>query len=174
MQPSIFGNLLSCGSWILHALETVSKLKEVLIIGVGEESLQGTKETSLATENFSISKETQQLLQCQHHRSYGETVPITILKEASHYGNWEEWYQKYLHYPVFLSIDKDVLSKEELKTDWDQGTMSKQELKHACEILLSQFPIMGIDICGEGQETDDISQSLKINQDLIRIFLRNY
>lgn len=174
MQPSMFGNLLSCGSWIRNALETIPELRELLIIGVGEESLLGTKKTSLTTENFSIISETKQIFQCQYNQNK-RTIPITILKETSYketpyYENWEELYKTYLHYPVFLSIDKDVLSKEVLETDWDQGIMSWRELENACkQLLYYSFPL-GVDICGEEMESHDISQSLKINQQLIQLF----
>lgn len=175
MQPSMFGDLLSCGSWILNALETIQEVKELLIIGVGEESLQGTKETAFTTEHFSILQETETLLQCQYHnykdyKNGKKEVSITILKEKQHYKHWQDLYKNYLHYPVFLSIDKDVLSKEELETDWDQGVMSKKELNNACKELLCHSPLLGIDICGEGAETNNFSQSLEINQKLIQLF----
>lgn len=170
MQPSMLGGLLSCGSWIYHALETISELKELLIIGVGEESLQGTKETAFTTNNFSILSETEQFLTCQYNQNK-TIIPITILKEVGNYNNWTELYKNMLHYPVFLSLDKDVLSKEELKTDWDQGIMTLEILKNACKQLLCQCTILGIDICGEGTESDDVSQSFNINKQLIDIFL---
>lgn len=170
MQPSSFGNLLSCGSWILNALQVIPELKEIFILGVGEESLEGTKKTAFTTQNFSAFKETKDFLYCQYHNNSTSHIPITILKEKLNYNHWEELYRKYIHYPVFLSIDKDVLSKEALETDWDQGTMSKKDLSIACKKLLQYSPPLGIDICGEGKESYHISQSLEINKTLIQIF----
>lgn len=169
MQPSIFPELLSCGSWVLTSLETLKTLKEVLLIGVGEQSLEGTKKTSFTENNFSIFSETEQILICHYHKK-DTIIPVTIIKEEAKDNNWKSLFEKYLHFPIFLSIDKDVLSKKELETDWDQGSMSLLDLKNACKQLLDyDFPL-GIDICGEGMESCDFSQSLKINQELIQLF----
>ena len=51
---------------------------------------------------------------------------------------------------VYLSIDKDVFSREELETDWDQGLFRfghVREVVEACAARLS-----GCDICGELSE----------------------
>ncbi len=169
MQPSIFPELLSCGSWILTSLETLKTLKEVLLINVGKESLEGTKKTSFTENNFSVFSETSQILKCHYHKK-DTILPITILKEEAKDKNWKKLYQDYLHYPIFLSIDKDVLSKEELETDWDQGSMSFIDLKTACKQLLDYSFPLGIDICGEGMESSDFSRSLKINREFIQLF----
>jgi len=51
--------------------------------------------------------------------------------------------------PVYLSIDKDVLSGEYAATDWDQGQMSLEELKSAVRAIAAGHDIIGADICGE-------------------------
>ena len=54
-------------------------------------------------------------------------------------------------FPLYLSIDKDVLSEDVVMTDWDQGDMTKEEL---LEILdnMAKNPLLGVDICGEIKE----------------------
>ena len=75
--------------------------------------------------------------------------------------------------PIYISVDKDVLSKEEFASDWDQGKMSVitliEELKH----LIKKFKILGIDICGEPVIDDyyNISLSNNINKELVNIFV---
>lgn len=49
--------------------------------------------------------------------------------------------------PVYLSIDKDVLSVEDARTNWDQGCMRESELCVAIEALRER--IVGSDITGE-------------------------
>jgi arginase family enzyme len=49
--------------------------------------------------------------------------------------------------PIYLSIDKDVLSSEVVQTNWDQGVMSLEELTAAIQRL--QPRIIGSDVCGE-------------------------
>lgn len=50
-------------------------------------------------------------------------------------------------HPVYLSIDKDVLSAEDARTNWDQGVMRERELTAAIEVLRGR--IVGSDITGE-------------------------
>ena len=51
--------------------------------------------------------------------------------------------------PVYLSIDKDVLSKEYASTNWDQGSMTLAQLKETLRAIAAQREILGIDVCGE-------------------------
>ena len=76
-----------------------------------------------------------------------------------------------LHHPVFLSIDKDVLSADELETDWDQGSMAGNELTALCRLLSESSHILGVDICGEPDIGQDAAKSLRINRELMQIFV---
>ena len=63
-------------------------------------------------------------------------------------------------YPVYISIDLDVLSTDFARTDWDQGDMTLDELCEALDDLNASCRIIGADICGGiteaqgGTETD--------------------
>ncbi len=50
-------------------------------------------------------------------------------------------------HPVYLSIDKDVLSPEDVRTNWDQGRMREAQLVAAIRVLTGR--IVGCDITGE-------------------------
>jgi hypothetical protein len=50
--------------------------------------------------------------------------------------------------PLFLSIDLDVLSPAEFRTDWDQGEMLFSQLKEVLQTLCRGRRILGVDICG--------------------------
>lgn len=50
--------------------------------------------------------------------------------------------------PVFLSIDLDVLSPAFARTDWDQGSMTLDELLSAARRIKAEHRVLGIDICG--------------------------
>ena len=52
-------------------------------------------------------------------------------------------------YPVYISIDKDVLSEDVVKTSWDQGKMNFDLLKRILHSIILKFDIIGIDVCGE-------------------------
>ena len=49
--------------------------------------------------------------------------------------------------PIYLTIDKDVLSPEDVHTNWDQGVMRLSELQSA--IALFRARIIGSDVTGE-------------------------
>ena len=66
--------------------------------------------------------------------------------------NWRAFAQAHVRLPVFISIDKDVLSPKEEITDWDQGNMSLAMLEGILQILIRRHRILGIDICGECPE----------------------
>lgn len=76
-QPPSFGQITSCGGWVLEAKETLSNLMNVYTFGVGE-----------MPDINSIDKDI----------------------------------------PLYISIDKDVLSEDYAVTDWDQGDMTIDEM----------------------------------------------
>ena len=75
--------------------------------------------------------------------------------------------------PVYLSIDKDVLSENEFNSDWDQGAMSLSVLKEEMKKLIRSSDIIGVDICGEPPINDEVNISLSnnINKELANIFV---
>ncbi|MBO4743761.1 MAG: hypothetical protein J5533_09030 [Bacteroidales bacterium] len=50
--------------------------------------------------------------------------------------------------PVFLSLDLDVLSPAFARTDWDQGSMSLEELLSAIDRIMTAHRVLGVDVCG--------------------------
>ena len=51
---------------------------------------------------------------------------------------------------MYLSIDKDVLGSDEVKTNWDQGVFSATHLRAL--ITECRDAIVGADICGDVSE----------------------
>lgn len=100
-QPPSFGDILSCGGWVLEAKEHLSHLKNVYTFGVGNEIPP-------------------------------EEIPDDL--------------------PLYISIDKDVLSTDFAITDWDQGEMSLDEMKNILSIIMQNHSILGLDICGDSGE----------------------
>lgn len=51
---------------------------------------------------------------------------------------------------VWVSLDKDILSKDYARTDWSQGDMSLEELTGMLETVFTKSArVLGVDICGE-------------------------
>ena len=60
-------------------------------------------------------------------------------------------------FPLYISIDKDVLSESEGKTNWDQGNVALDQVLHFIDAYMQQTPnrqLLGVDICGEDPEED--------------------
>lgn len=58
--------------------------------------------------------------------------------------------KKLLSLPLYLSIDKDVLSQSELELGWDQGTWNVRKFFNLLSSILSEgVGLVGVDVCGE-------------------------
>lgn len=79
----------------------------------------------------------------------------------------------------YISIDKDVLSEEVLKTNWDQGSMRLDSLIKWLKFLNRLGFVIGVDLCGENhynplQELIDIDDSIshiRVNNKIYEIFI---
>lgn len=154
MKPSMFAGLLSCGCWIKEALDALPFLKNVVLIGVAD-SLADTAEPD-----------------------YAGRVRIISESMAEEDDTWLEILEAEALKAVYLSIDKDAFGREEVVTDWDQGTMTLEQLERAYRILDSRR-ILGVDICGEadrdeffsGQMSASDEQNDAANRRILRMLL---
>ena len=140
MKPSMFAGLLSCGCWIKEALDALPFLKNVVLIGVAD-SLADTAEPDYAGRVRIISESMAEA---------GDTWLGILEAEASE--------------AVYLSIDKDAFGREEVVTDWDQGTMTLEQLERAYRILASRR-ILGVDICGEADRDEFFSGQMSASDE---------
>ena len=70
--------------------------------------------------------------------------------------------------PVYISVDKDVLSTDVLRTNWDQGDMKKEEFFDIFTSIIKNRPVLGIDICGEDEPGKSTSQNDAFNMEIIK------
>lgn len=135
VQP-LFDDILSCGSWILNSIENNEHLKKVILIGIDE------KQVSL------IPKHQDKVL-------YLKDDDLENLEV------WKKIDDLLHHYPLYISIDKDVLSKHVVQTDWDQGSMQLIEFKILLAYLFKNSHTIGIDICGECANEVELLNEIK-------------
>lgn len=141
MQAPLFGPILSCGSWIKDTIEANSNLENVYVIGVNEELITedmrsshfGGSENAVSTKIHFITK---QMLADKRE------VSDIVAEEQTSGDNCRK-------NDIYISIDKDVLSENEYKTNWDQGDMSVEELLEMLEFICRRRNVIGIDVCGE-------------------------
>ena len=125
MQPSLFQNLLSCGCWVKQVIDTNPYLRKVFLVGAKEELIQ------------------------QIPNEYTEKVICYSEKTCIHEKSWKKYFNQYEEIPFYISIDKDVLTKSEVMTNWDQGSMTMVELEAILRHILYKHQVLGVDICGE-------------------------
>ncbi len=65
--------------------------------------------------------------------------------------------------PIYISLDKDVMDIENVRTDWSQGSMTLVELENHLRGLLANYHIIGVDICGEKKD-NPTEEDLRINR----------
>ena len=69
--------------------------------------------------------------------------------------------------PLYISLDKDVLSEEVLSTNWDQGSMREEELTLILKELCKTRRIIAFDICGEDLPDEPCKNNLEFNRRMI-------
>ena len=141
MQVPAFGDILSCGGWVRKVLEENRLLREVWLVGINPD-LRGEC-TGFGNRVHIIDRE--EAAACLP-RTVADRIPSDL--------------------PVYLSIDKDVLSREEARTNWDQGTMTLDWLLSFVSGI--RHPWAGVDLCGglssdKGGDESDFSINRALN-----------
>lgn len=128
MQPPAFGGLLSCGGWIAASLEELPLLQEVILVGPDEEAYAQV-EPDLQQKVRFLSREKLSMMTPEEKEDFFKNLDTDL--------------------PLYISVDKDVLCKEDAATTWSQGDMQLSELLNFLEIVLERQNIIGMDVCGE-------------------------
>ena len=69
--------------------------------------------------------------------------------------------------PLYISLDKDILSEEVLKTNWDQGDMGGEELFDILTMLFDTRDVIALDVCGEELPDAPCGANKQFNEKLI-------
>lgn len=156
MQPTLFEDMLSCGSWVKDVLETNSFLHKVFIVGAAEPLVE-----AMTT-------------------GYGDKVKCYSETDLSHEEGWNRFSEEHVDCPVYISVDKDVLNGASAATNWDQGSLTLEELESLLGIILKKEAVVGVDICGECsrslnffEEKRELAINGKANSELLALFLKS-
>lgn len=158
MQEAAFFGLLSCGSWAGEVLDTHELLSHICVAGPGLKDFREykgqawAKLTRICREELSDGGE--EIL-----REFLETDPDL---------------------PLYISIDKDVLRKEEARTNWNQGELALDQLLKLLELIFEKRKVIGADICGENPPDtarpisgEDLQINSRTNRELL-LFLKKH
>lgn len=146
----LFPGMVSCGSWIRDLLDLLGNIDRVYVIGP-------------------------QLKQYPH-----KTIPdhikekLVVIDESEILENhWQALANQLAGKRIYLSIDRDLLSEVEVETNWDQGGVKSQQLQNYLLASLAGSQLLGADICGDWDwtEQDFLSQVANKRMDLSRLNL---
>ena len=135
MQPPRFEGILSCGGWVKEVLEQNKFAQSAMLIGVKDSLVDEIREDFSASNNAAILDKVKFICESE----LDSIVSVTLERSDKVQNNR----------PLYISIDKDALSTNEAATNWDQGSLTFEQLTSALEILVQNRDILGIDICGE-------------------------
>ena len=147
MRKPAYGDILSCGGWVRELLLKNKLLKKVILTGADK---------GLFEEELTYLKDEE------------KERDMDICSKIEYFFDIAD-FKVDAGLPVYISIDKDVLKEAEVNTNWDQGSASSAELYAAIERIFSKRKVIGVDICGEADVSDeaDIKKGLDIDLQLI-------
>lgn len=111
MQPPLFEEMISCGSWVEDTIESNPYLRKVIIIGASENLIKHVSP------------------------KYRQTVEFYSEQSLQHEASWKQFSNETIDTPVYISVDKDVLNPQSAVTNWDQGSLTLNELEHLLSII---------------------------------------
>ena len=137
MQPPRFEGILSCGGWIKEVLDNNKFVQNVTVIGVADHLVEEIQE-DLTQANAA------EILSRVTFIRESELTAVTLEGRSP-----DRVHLTSHTTPVYLSIDKDALNTQEAATNWDQGSLTFEQLTETLQALAQNRKILGIDICGE-------------------------
>ena len=127
MQKPLIEGMTSCGDWAAQVIMENKNLVQLILVGAANEDISQidvTNKEKLVT--FSVE---------ELRNGTGKEKLEDIITDV----------------PFYISIDKDILDRRYIETNWSQGHMPLGMLDHLLEFFLKDKKILGIDICGECQ-----------------------
>jgi len=135
--------VITCGSWVRDLLKE-NKIEKCVIIGLNRKDYEFFRNSEYKKVFF---------------------IPEDLPQEVKIYYLMKELSDR--NVPIYVSIDKDVLSKDYAATNWDQGTMTLEELLEIIEIIAGTKRLIGVDVCGEWKQVTGNFISVMLDEEKI-------
>lgn len=137
MQKPMIPRLTSCGSWAGELIGRNSNLRQLILIGQEQRSMDA------------IGEDLREKLVC------------ISMEELEQHGTGKETGRIDMTVPIYISVDKDVLSPYYARTNWNQGNMSADILKKLLKEVFIHQKVIGVDICGECSLQEPVPQLME-------------
>ena len=173
MQEPRFGNILSCGGWVLEVLKSNPFVQGVTLIGVADHLADEIR----SDDKVNFVKESALFQIPGQARNDADQIPDQARNDGIADMVQTSWRPTSRHLesaPLYISIDKDALAPAYAATNWDQGSLSTEMLKSSIAGLAACHKILGVDICGErardfaGNEHHTVQEADALNSELNR------
>ncbi len=138
MQPPRFEGILSCGGWIKEVLEHNRFVQNVVVIGVADHLIEEIQQDLSQANTAEILNRVTFIRESELKNLQDNLSSFVCSEHAS-----------VLSSNLYISIDKDALNTQEATTNWDQGSLTFEQLAEALQVLARNRKILGVDICGE-------------------------
>jgi hypothetical protein len=160
---------MMCGSWLYHAFTTTKMLK-VFHVGGSEKAFDATGNIFDAVECFGNGRGIQKYLDdgrviClpatrkfaeNPYINYDNTInqPLKIAGKLSKkrlLSLLEQHREELARFPLFIAIDKDVLTAQDNIQSWGAGELLIEDVETIISsfMQLSNYQIIGVSICGD-------------------------
>ena len=154
MQRPMF-DILSCGGWVLDVAEKNTFVRDIHIIGADRKLISELEENVRQRAFFYDPEDV----------FYDEGGEVKIKPIDS-------------SFPLYLSVDKDVILRDEIATNWDQGELSSRQVLKFMEWAAGcDKGLLGVDVCGEcaadgdgGDFEADLAGNSEFNQRTLELF----
>ena len=168
-----FGNILSCGGWVLEVLKSNPFVQGVTLVGVADHLADEIR----SDDKVNFVKESALFQIPGQARNDADQIPDQARNDGIADMVQTSWRPTSRHLesaPLYISIDKDALAPAYAATNWDQGSLSTEMLKNSIAGLAACHKILGVDICGErardfaGNEHHTVQEADALNSELNR------
>lgn len=201
LRKPVFPGLMSCGSWIRDVLLRNTHCRGILIIGpnrvqagiINAELMTLSSEIVLPEERMPAASVADRHARVKECVRTCEDLQDPLLNVSLYSFTEDDILSgrvdshippllERIGLPIYISIDKDVLSRKVLHTNWDQGIMTEAELmQHIRFFMMSpEIRILGMDVCGEPaynayrrilDDARNIRRSDGVNQRLLELYM---
>ena len=137
MQPPRFEGILSCGGWIKEVLDHNKFVQNVTVIGVADHLVEEIRE-DLSQANAAEILDRVTFIRESELKALPQNLSSRVYSYLANDPS-----------SLYISIDKDALNTQEAATNWDQGSLTFEQLAETLQTLAQNRKILGIDICGE-------------------------
>lgn len=145
MQPPRFEGILSCGGWVKEVLDNNKFIRNVVLIGVADHLIEEIKNEPSA--------------EFERYASRVTFIPETLLRTPN-FDISQVALAALRSSNLYISIDKDALSIDNVVTNWDQGSLTFEQLENILKNLFTHRKILGVDICGERARNQDFPEGI--------------